>query len=320
MGARLFSTAAIAAGLALTVSAADYPSRPIRVIVPFTAGSASDMLARMIGPKLTEAWGQQVVIDNRPSAGGTVAGGIVASAAPDGHTLMLTSSGFAGAAALYEKLPYDPLKDFNGVTLLAVTPLVIVVSPSLGVKSVKELIALAQQKPGQLNFGSSGIGSGTHFGGELFKLSAKINVTHVPYRGTPEALTDTMSGRIQFFVSPVLPAMPLVRSGRILALGVTSSQRLPMLQDVPTIAEAAIPGFEYEGWYGVFTPARTPRPIVNKLSKEIARALAMPDVQDRIVREGAVPKPMTPEQFDKMVREEIVMRGKIFKAAGAKVE
>ncbi|MGZ5261047.1 MAG: tripartite tricarboxylate transporter substrate-binding protein, partial [Burkholderiales bacterium] len=219
---RAFLAAAVAALSVLSVSAADYPSRPIRVIVPFTAGSASDMLARMVGPKLTDAWGQQVVIDNRPSAGGTVAGGIVASAAPDGQTLMFTSSGFAGAAALYEKLPYDPLKDFTGVTLLAVTPLVLVVSSSLGVKTVKELIALAQQKPGQINFGSSGIGSGTHFGGELFKLSAKINVTHIPYRGTPEALTDTMSGRIQFFVSPVLPAMPLIRSGRIVALGVTT--------------------------------------------------------------------------------------------------
>ncbi|MGZ5144372.1 MAG: tripartite tricarboxylate transporter substrate binding protein [Burkholderiales bacterium] len=317
---RAFLAAAVAALSVLSVSAADYPSRPIRVIVPFTAGSASDMLARMVGPKLTDAWGQQVVIDNRPSAGGTVAGGIVASAAPDGQTLMFTSSGFAGAAALYEKLPYDPLKDFTGVTLLAVTPLVLVVSSSLGVKTVKELIALAQQKPGQINFGSSGIGSGTHFGGELFKLSAKINVTHSPYRGTPEALTDTMSGRIQFFVSPVLPAMPLIRSGRIVALGVTSPQRLPMLQDVPTIAEAAIPGFDYEGWYGVFAPARTPRAVVNKLSQEIGRALATPDVQDRILREGAAPRSMTPEQFDRMVREEIVMRGKIFKAAGAKAE
>jgi tripartite-type tricarboxylate transporter receptor subunit TctC len=306
------------AACASCAAAADYPSHPIRMIVPFTPGSASDMLARMIGPKLYETWGQQVVIDNRPSAGGTVAGGIVASAAPDGHTLMLTSSGFAGAAALYDKLPYDPLKDFTGVTLVAVTPLIIVVSPNLGVKSVKELIAAAQQKPGQLNFGSSGIGSGTHFGGELFKLAAKINVTHVPYRGTPEALTDTMSGRIQFFVSPVLPAMALVRGGRLLALGVTSSQRLPMIPDVPTIAEAAIPGFEYDGWYGVFAPARTPRAIVNKVSVEIGRILKLPEVQDRITREGAAPKPMTPEQFDRMVRDEIVMRGKVFKAAGAK--
>jgi len=318
MSARAYPAFICAGLLAFSAYAADYPLRPIRVIVPFTAGSATDMLARMIGPKLTEAWGQQVVIDNRPSAGGTVAGGIVASAAPDGHTLMFTSSGFAGAAALYDKLPYDPLKDFAGVTLLAVTPLVLVVAPTLGVKSLKELIALAKQKPGQLNYGSSGIGSGTHFGGELFKLSAKIDVTHVPYRGTPEVLTDTMSGRIQFFLSPVLPAMTLVRSNRLQALGVTSSQRLPMLPDVPTIAEAAIPGFEYEGWYGAFAPSRTPRAIVNKLSTEIGRALAMPDVQERITHEGAAPKSMTPEQFDRMVRDEIVVRGKVFKAAGAK--
>jgi tripartite-type tricarboxylate transporter receptor subunit TctC len=305
---------------ALCADAAEYPSRPIRVIVPFTAGSATDLLARMVGPRITETWGQQFVVDNRPSAGGTVAGGIVASAAPDGHTLLFTSSGFAGAAALYDKLPYDPLKDFTGVTLVAVTPLVLVVAPNLGPKSVKELIALAQQKPGQLNFGSSGIGGGTHFGGELFKLSAKINVVHVPYRGTPEVLTDTMSGRMHFFVSPVLPATPLIRAGRLMALGVTSTQRLPMLPDVPTIAEAALPGFVYEGWYGVFAPSRTPRAIVNKLSDEIGRILRLSDIQERIRREGAAPKSMTPEQFDRMVRDEIVMRGKIFKAAGTKAE
>ena len=311
---------AIAAIISTAAPAAEYPSRPLRLIVPFSAGSATDLLARMVGPKLTETWGQAIVIDNRPSAGGTIAGGIVAGAAPDGHTLLFTSSGFAGAAALYDKLPYDPLKDFTGVTLIAVTPLVLVVAPNLGVKSVKDLIALAREKPGQLNFGSSGIGGGTHYGGELFKLSAKINVVHVPYRGTPEVLTDTMSGRMHFFISPVLPATPLIRAGRLIALGVTSPQRLPMLPDVPTIAEAAIPGFEYEGWYGVFVPSRTPRAIVNTLSQEIGRILRLPDVQERITREGAAPKSMTPEQFDKMVRDEIVTRGKVFKAAGTKAE
>ena len=312
-----------AASLALlfvTVGAAaqSYPSGPIRMVVPFTAGSATDILARLIGPKLLESWGQQVVVDNRPSAGGTVAGVIVAGATPDGHTLMLTSSGFAGSAALYAKLPYDTLRDFTGITQVASTPLLVVVAPGLGVKSVKELIALAQQKPGEINFGSSGIGSGTHYASELFKLAAGINVVHVPYKGTPEALTDTMAGRIQYFVSPVLPSMTLVKSGRLLALAVTTKERLALLPDVPTIAEAALPGFEYDGWYGLVAPARTPRAIVNTLSREVGRILQLPDVKERIASQGATPRPTTPEEFDKLVRDEIVMRGKVFKASGAR--
>jgi tripartite-type tricarboxylate transporter receptor subunit TctC len=309
-----FAVLIVAAGAA----AQSYPSKPIRVVVPFTAGSATDILARLIGPKLNESWGQQVVIDNRPSAGGTVAGVIVAGATPDGHTLMLTSSGFAGTAALYAKLPYDTLKDFTGITQVASTPLLVVVSPSLGVKTVKDLIALAQQKPGQVNFGSSGIGSGTHYASELFKLAAGIDVVHVPYKGTPEALTDTIAGRVQYFVAPVLPSMALVRSGRLLALAVTTKERLALLPDVPTIAESALPGFEYDGWYGLVAPAGTPRKIINALSGEVGRILRLPDVTERIASQGARPKPTTPGEFDQLVRDEIVMRGKVFKASGAR--
>jgi len=298
--------------------AQDYPSKPLRVVVPFTAGSATDILARLIGPKLLETWGQQVVIDNRPSAGGTVAGVIVAGATPDGHTLMLVSSGFAGTAALYAKLPYDTVKDFAGITQIASTPLLVVVSPGLGLKNVKELIALAKSKPGQINFGTSGIGSGTHYASELFKLAAGIDVVHVPYKGTPEALTDTIAGRVQYFVAPVLPSMALVKSGRLLALAVTTKERLALLPDVPTIAESALPGFEYDGWYGLFAPARTPRNIVRALSTEVGRILLLPDVKERIASQGAAPRPTTPEALDQLVREEIVMRGKVFKASGAR--
>ena len=304
----------LAAGFAVNSAAQSqpYPNGPIRMVVPFTPGSASDILARLIQPRLLESWGQQIVVDNRPSAGGTVAGSIVATAAPDGYTLMLTSSGFAGSAALYDKLPYDSIKDFSGVTQVAGTPLVLVVAPGLGVKSVRELIALAQQKPGQTNFSSSGIGSGTHYAGELFKLAAGINTVHVPYRGTPEAINDVISGRIQFMVAPVLPAMSLVKGGRLLALGVTTKERIALLPDLPTIAEAALPGFEYDGWYGIFVPSKTPRAVVNKVAVEVARILKLADVADKILNTGAVPKSSTPQEFDKLVREEIVMRGRVF--------
>jgi len=299
-------------------TAAEYPARPIRIIVTFTPGSASDLLARMFGPKLHEAWGQQVVVDNRPSAGGTVGGAIVAGATPDGHTMLLTSSAFAGSAALYDKLPYDSEKDFRGVSLIAQTALLLVVSPTLGAKTVKDLIAIAKQKPGQLNFGSSGIGSGTHYGTELFNLAAGIKAVHVPYKGTPEVITDTVGGRIHYATSPPLAAVPQVRAGRLIAVGVTSLKRLPMIPEVPTIAEAALPGFEYQGWFGVLVPARTPQPVVAKLSAEIGRIAAMPEIQERIARDGASAASSTPAEFDKLVRDEIATRKKVFRAAGAK--
>jgi tripartite-type tricarboxylate transporter receptor subunit TctC len=289
-------------------------------MVPFSAGSASDMLARMIGPKLVESLGQQVIVENRPSAGGTVAGGIVATSNPDGHTLMLTSSAFAGSAALYEKLPYDSIKDFSGVTQVASTSLVLVISSSAGAKSVKELIALAKQKPGVLTYGSAGIGSGTHYANELFGLAAGISVVHVPYKGIPEITNEVLAGRINYAFLPVLAATPMVKSGRLFAVGLTAKSRLPLLPDVPTIDEAAIPGFEYDGWFGVLVPSRTPRAVVNKLSGEIGRILRMKDVSERIESTGAHAKPGTPEEFDKLVRDEIVKRHKIFKAAGTKVQ
>ncbi len=320
MVAHLLSAVVFAALPSFDATAAEYPSRPIRIVVPFTPGSASDLLARMIGPKIAEAWGQQVVVDNRPSAGGTVAGGIVATAPADGHTLMLTSSAFAGSAALYDKLPYDSVRDFRGISLIVQTALLLVVSPTLGAKSVKDLIVVARQKPGQLNFGSSGIGSGTHYGGELFNLAAGIKAVHVPYKGTPEVITDTITGRLHYATSPLLAAVPHVRSGRLIAVGVTSPQRLAMLPDVPTIAEAALPGFEYQGWFGVLAPARVPAGTVGKLNAEIVRIMALPDVQERITREGSTPATSTPEAFEKLIRDEIVTRKKVFKAAGVKPE
>lgn len=296
-----------------------YPTKPIRIVVPFSAGSATDILSRLLGPKLVESWGQQVVVDNRPSAGGTVAGGIVATAAPDGYTLLLTSSAFAGSAALYgDKLPYDSVKDFAGIMQIAGTPLVIVASPTLGTKTLKDLIALAKQKPRQLNFASTGIGSGTHYGGELFNLSAGISAVHVPYKGVPEAMNDTISGRTHYFVGPTLPMIPLIKSARLIALATTSGQRVPLLPDVPTVAEAALPGFAYDGWYGVLAPAKTPRAIVAQLNQQVTRILETSEIRDKIAGMGGVVVTGTPQALEKLIRDEIVTRGKVFAAAGTK--
>jgi tripartite-type tricarboxylate transporter receptor subunit TctC len=297
-----------------------YPTKPIRIVVPFTAGSATDVIARIVSPKMVERWGKQVVNDNRPSAGGIVACSIVAEAAGDGHTLLVTGSNFAGSAALYSKLPFDAVKDFSGITQFASTPLVLVVGASLGVKTVKELIALAREKPDQLNYGSTGLGSGPHYGAELFKMVAGIKAVHVPYRGSPESLTDLMAGRVQFILSPVLAASPLVKGGKVLALGVTTSYRAQALPEVPTIAEAGLPKFEYQGWYGMLAPSRTPRHLVNMLSKEIGAMLDQVEIKERIASQGAVAKSSTPEAFDKLVHEEIVTRRKVWKAAGVKAE
>jgi tripartite-type tricarboxylate transporter receptor subunit TctC len=300
---------------------ADFPNRPVRVVVPFTPGSATDIIARFVTPKLADRWGRPVVIDNRPSAGGIVACQTVAEAAPDGHTLMVTGSNFAGSAALYAgKLPYDAFKDFAGVTQFATTPLVLVVAPQLGVKSVKELIALAKEKKGQLNFASTGQGSGPHYGAELFKLVAGIGAVHVPYRGSPETLTDLMAGRVHFILSPVLAAAPLVRGGRIVALGVTTTYRAQALPEVPTIGEAGLPNYVYQGWYGMLAPGKTPRKLVHLLSKEVGGIIDTPEIQERIAAQGALAKSSTAEAFDKVVHDEIRTRTKVWKAAGVKVE
>ena len=301
--------------------APDPHARPVRIVVPFTAGSATDIIARIVSPKLAERWGRTVVIDNRPSAGGIVACTIVAEATPDGNTLLVTGSNFAGSAALYAgKLPYDPVRDFAGVTQYASTPLVLVVAPSLGVKSVKDLIALAREKKGQLNFGSTGQGSGPHYGAELFKLVAGIGAIHVPYRGSPESLNDLMGGRVHFILSPVLAAAPLVRGGKLLALGVTTTYRAQALPDVPTISEAGLPKFVYQGWYGMLAPGKTPRKTIQQLSQDVGRIIEMQDVKDRIGNLGALAKRSTPEEFDKLVHEEIVTRTKVWKAAGVRIE
>jgi len=296
------------------------PARPLRMIVAFTAGSETDFFARIVGQKMAERWNQQVVVDNRPGAGGVVATKLVASSSPDGYTIFMNSMAHAITPAIYTNLPFDTLRDLTGVAQVSGVPNVLIVPPAQGVKSVRELIALAKQSPGQLTFGSAGVGSGMHINGEQFRLAADINVVHVAYKGGPEAITDALGGRISFVFSPIGLALPLVKDKRLLALAVSPATRSPALPDVPTIAEAGLPGFAFDTWYGLFTPAQTPRHIVQQISAEVARILKLPDVKERFDLRGAVPRPSTPEEFNKFVQSVFDKLAGIVKAAGVKAE
>ncbi len=308
---------AVAAGAA--GAAEKYPSKPIRMLVPFSAGSQTDILARWMGEKSNESWGQQMVVDNRPSAGGTIASEYVLAANPDGHTLMMVSTGHAGNATLYSKLPYDTVKDFSGITRVASVPNLLVVAPALGPKSVKELIAYAKARPGQINFSSAGIGSGSQINGEMFKVAAGFEATHVPYKGAPEALNEAATGRIHFNFSPVLVSAGQVKAGRVVALAVSTAKRSPMFPDLPTIAEAGVPGFDYDQWYGMLASARTPRPLINLINKEMVRILNLPDMKERMLTQGATPTPTTPEEFDAFIRAEVKRFAAVLIAAGARI-
>lgn len=299
--------------------AAAFPSRPIRVIVPFTPGGQPDIFARMIGQKAGEALNQQIVVDNRPGAGGMIGSRIVAESSPDGHTLLSISPAHVIGPSV-RKLPYDTRRDFSGISRAYIAAYLLVVAPSLGVKSTQELIALAKSKPGQLNLASAGRGSGTHFAGEYFKFHAGIDVVHVPFKGIPEATNDIMGGRVQLFMAPLSSSVPLVRDGRIRALGVSTVKRVGVLPDVPTIAESGLKGFRFDSWGAIFAPSKTPRAIVDKLNRAIVKALTDPDVVKRMHALGAEPSPTTPAELDKIVATELVTIKKLADAAGIKPE
>ena len=306
-------TLALVATLALAQS---YPSKPVRVVVPFTAGSATDILARTVGQKLSELWGQPVVIDNRPGAGGTIGEALVAKSAPDGYTLLVTSAAFAYNPSIYSGLTFDTQKDFVEIAPLGGQPNVLVVAPTSGYKSVADLVAAAKANPGKLNYGSAGVGSGTHINGEKFKLATGIDVVHVPYKGTPEALTDTMTGRINYFFSPISAALPHVRDGKLVALAVSTAKRSSVLKDTPTIAESGVPGFDYVLWVGMFAPTGTPPAIVDKVNADVNRVLNTPDAQERLAALGADAMPMSVADFRKFTRDEITESARVIKAAG----
>ncbi len=318
------SIGALVAALLLPVCsgalAQSYPTKPIRMLIGFSAGSTTDVLARTVGQKMAEAWGQQVVVDNRPGAGGISASTTVATATPDGYTLLMVSAGHAATAAMFTKLPYDTLRDFAGISRVANVPSILVVAPALGVKSVKELIALAKARPGQLNFSSPGVGSANHLAGELFKTLAGIQAVHVPYKGIPEAVTAVISGSVQFNFSPVVNTLALSRDGKLLALAASTGKRSAAQPDVPTVAEAGVPGYVFDPWFGILAPAKTPKALLARLSGEIARILQLPDVKERLLALGAEPAPTTPEGFDAHVRAEVAKFRKIVQDAGIKPE
>jgi tripartite-type tricarboxylate transporter receptor subunit TctC len=314
-----FLAGALLMTMAPAIAQEKFPSKPIRMLVPFSAGSATDFFARAIGQKMAENWGQQVVVDNRPSAGGVIASELLLGSTPDGHTLMMVSIGHAVNASLYSKLPYDTVKDFAGVTLVADVPNVLVATPALGVKSVKELIDLAKSKSGQINYGSAGVGSGTHMNGEEFKLAAGLNVVHVPFKGTPEALTNTIGGSVQYFFAPITAAVPLVKGGKVTGLAVTTKTRSPILPDLPTVGDT-LRGFDFNLWTGLIGPAKMPNDVKQKIAAEVARILALPDVKERLLTQGATPHPLAPAEFDAFIREEVARLAKVVKASGARAD
>jgi tripartite-type tricarboxylate transporter receptor subunit TctC len=317
---RLVALVAIPVLWASAAMSQSYPNKPVHVVVPFTAGSATDILARTFGQKLSEMWNQTVVVDNRPGAGGTIGAAVVAKSAPDGYTLLVTSAAQAYNPSIYSGLPYDTTKDFIDVVPLGGQPNVLVVAPASGIKSVGDLIAQAKQKPGQLNFGSAGTGSGTHINGEKFKLAAGIDVVHIPYKGTPEALSDTIAGRLTYFFSPISAALPFVRDGKLVALAVSTGKRSSALPNVPTIAEAGLPGFDYSLWVGMFAPAGTPPEVVDRIARDVRTVVQTADVKERFAALGAESMPMTPSEFKHFVDTEIAESAKVVKAAGIKAQ
>ncbi|MHB8771847.1 MAG: Bug family tripartite tricarboxylate transporter substrate binding protein [Syntrophales bacterium] len=302
-------------------AAEEYPARPIRMIVPFPPGGGNDLLARSISHPLSQAIGQQVIVDNRGGAGGQIGATLAASATPDGYTIFLGSIGnLTFLPVLQSKLQYEPVRDFAPVTLLATSPFILVVNPAVPAKSVKELIALAKAQPGKLNYGSAGPGSSLHMTGELFKLESGADITHVPYKGTAPALVDLLSGQVQMLFSTMPSVVPHVKSGKLRALGVSSAKRSAAVPDVPTIAEAGVPSFEVLNWQGIVVPKKTPAAIVQKLNAALREALKSPATIAALAKQGLDAAGGTPEQFGALIKSEIEKYGKVAKAANLRLE
>ena len=316
-------TKAVALALALMLPAAAagaYPDKPVRFIVPFAPGGGNDIIARMLGQKLGEGWGQQVVIDNRPGAGGNIAAETTARAAPDGHTIFQFNVANAIAVSVYRKLAYDPVRDFAAITQLASSPFIVVVNPSVRAGNVREFIALAKSQPGKFNYASSGNGGSTHLITEMFKTMAGIEMTHIPYNGAGPGLIDLLGGQVQMMFAVPATATPHIKSGKLRALGVSSLKRSPLAPELPTVAESGVPGFEGATWYGVVAPAQTPAPLIAQLHRDIVRALRLPEVQDRLAAQGVEVVGSTPAEFAQFIRSEIPKWAKAARLSGARVD
>ena len=318
---KTFKSALIALVVALVspwAVAQPYPSKAIHIIVPFAAGSATDVAARLIGERLNAAWGQPVVVENKPGAGGTIGIAQTAKADPDGYTLVVVSTGHVVNDVLYKDLPYDVLGDLAGVAPLVELPSVLIVPPTLGVKNVKELVAQAKAKPGEFNFGTAGVGSAAHINTEKFNKAAGIKAVHVPLKGTPPILSETMGGRLQYAWVPIIASLGPIKDGKLMALAVSTATRNSTLPDVPTIAEAGFPGGQFDFWVGLLAPSKTPKDVVGKINAEVNRALASPDMKDRLAKLGGEPMKMSPEQYDAFMRKEHDVLGQLMRDAGAK--
>jgi tripartite-type tricarboxylate transporter receptor subunit TctC len=315
--------AAVACSLIFAMGARgeEYPTRPIRLVVPFTPAGATDILARIIGQNLSQAWGQQVVVDNRPGAAGNIGTELVAKAPPDGYTLLMCTVSTHGInPSLYKKIPYDAVKDFAPVSLVALVPNVLEVNPAVEAKTVAELIALAKKNPGKLNFASSGSGTSVHMSAELFKLLAGLDIVHVPYKGSAPALTDLLGGQVDLMFDNLPASLSHIKAGKLRPLAVTSAHRSPALPEVPTMAEAGIEGYEATAWFGVLAPAGTPRPIVEKLAAEIAKGLKTPAGKAALADQGAEAVGGTPDEFGVFIKAELEKWAKVVKASGAQVD
>lgn len=313
LGARLSAVlAGLMVGMALSAGALaqNYPAQPIKIVVPFSAGSATDILARAMSDKLADRLGQNVIIENRPGLPGTAT---VAKSTPDGYTLMLTSNGHTIAGIVNKALSFDPVKDFAGVTPVANVPLALIVPPDSSVKTVKDLIAQAKANPGKLNFASPGLGSSTFIAATLFKEAAGIDIVHVPYKGSPESITSVVRGDTQMYFAPINVAAELVVAGKVRAIAVATAERVPTMKDLPTISESGVPGFKYDAWFGVMVPAGTPKPIVNRLNKEIVEVLRLPDVIERLAATGSVPLTSSADQFDRVIADDTAKLTQVFK-------
>ncbi|HSF46855.1 MAG TPA: tripartite tricarboxylate transporter substrate binding protein [Burkholderiales bacterium] len=312
--------AALFACTALNAHAQDYPNKPIRIVVPYPPGGFNDTLARTVGNKLNAAWGQPVVVENKPGGGTLIGTDLVAKSPPDGYTLLITPFAFAVNPSIFKKLPYDPIKDFAPITLAAETPNLLVVNPSVPVSSLKELLASAKAKPGKLSYASTGTGSSNHLSMEKFKQMAGVDIVHIPYKGSAPALTDLIGGQVDLMFDNIPNVLPHVKGGKLKAIAVTSQKRSPHVPDLPTVSESGVPGYEVSVWFGIAAPAGTPEPIIKKLNAEIVKILSMPDVKEKFAAQGVDVVGSTPEQFAAHLKSQMAAWAKVVKEAGVTPE